>query len=74
MAVSEREYDITDKRVIQGQLASPLATPLEYVDTAKMRTRLAAFNAALYTTAYLNTLTKNDLVYATRLADDAAGI
>lgn len=32
-----------------------------------MRTRLAAINGTLYTTAYLNQMTYNDMVYALRL-------
>lgn len=74
MAVSEREFDITDKRVVQGTATNPLAAPLEYTSTSAMRTRLAAFNGSYYTTTQLNLMTKNDLEYALRLADDAGGI
>lgn len=42
--------------------------------TSSIRTRLAAFNGALYTTAYLDSLTFNDMVYALRLADAPATI
>lgn len=41
---------------------------------AAMRTRLAAINAGLYTAAYLNTMTVNDMVYAIRLNDNAGTI
>lgn len=36
---------------------------------ASMRTRLKAIDAGLYTDAYLNMMTYNDLVYAIRVAD-----
>lgn len=36
-----------------------------------LRTRLAAFNGTLYTTAKLNQMTKNDMVYALRIHDEA---
>jgi hypothetical protein len=50
-----------------------------YVDTdlsdiSAMRTRLAAINGALYTAAYLDKMTKNDMVYAIRLNDNPSTI
>lgn len=63
-----------DKRRAKGQLGTSLATAANYDSVAAMRTRLAAFNGAYYTAARLNSMTENDLVYAVRLADDAAGI
>lgn len=45
-----------------------------YSSVAGLRARLTAVNAGYYTAALLNRMTKNDLVYAVRQADDAAGI
>lgn len=39
---------------------------------ANMRTRLAAINGAVYTTARLDQMSANDMLYAIRLADDRA--
>ena len=39
-----------------------------------MRTRLAVISPGLYTAAYLNKMTYNDMVYAIRLADDPTSI
>jgi hypothetical protein len=50
------------------------ATPLNYNDITKLRTRLTAINGARYTSTYLDIMTKNDMVYALRTLDDAAGI
>lgn len=44
------------------------------INVGAMRARLAVLNAAYYTDARLNGMTKNDLVYAVRQLDDAAGI
>lgn len=41
---------------------------------ANMRARLTAINATSYTTARLNTMTTNDMLYAIRLADNPGGI
>lgn len=65
---------VVDKRQTQGAGTQPLATPANYASTSALRTRLAAINAGLYTAAYLNNMTKNDMIYAVRLNDDAAGI
>lgn len=45
-----------------------------YASVAGLRARLTAVNATYYTAARLESMTKNDMVYAVRLADDAAGI
>ena len=71
MADTEREGSLTLKNVVQGATVNGMATPLEYVDVTKLRTRLTAINGTYFTTAKLNTMTKNDMIYAVRLADDA---
>jgi len=51
-----------------------LATAANYADVNALRTRLAAINGSYYTAARLNSMTKNDMVYAVRLNDDATSI
>ncbi len=54
--------------------AAAVGDASNYASVAGLRARLAAINPTYYTAARLNTFTKNDLVYAVRLADDAVGI
>ena len=53
---------------------SVLGTPLNYFDITKLRARLNTINSTRYTSAYLDTITLNDMIYALRTLDDAAGI
>lgn len=76
MADLEREYPLgfVDKRRTQSNTTTGLATPANYADTGSLRSRLAAINAGYYTSARLNNMTKNDMIYAVRVNDDAAGV
>lgn len=65
---------VVDKRQTQGVLTQPIATPANYASISAMRTRLTAISATAYSAANLDLMTVNDMVYALRLADDAAGI
>lgn len=73
---TENKVGFTDKRRTPGSPSRPGtdSTTINYNDVAALRARLIALNAPYYTTARLDALTKNDMVYAVRLADDAAGI
>lgn len=51
-----------------------LSTPTNYYDVAGLRARLSAINGAYYTTARLNQMTKNDMIYAVRANDDPTTI
>lgn len=51
-----------------------LATPLNYTSHDAMRTRLAAISGTYYTTARLDQLSTNDMVYALRMHDDATSV
>lgn len=64
----------TDKRQTSGATTLPVATPANYASVSVMRIRLAAINGAYWTNTRLNSMTENDLTYALRLADDAAGV
>ncbi|HEY6022294.1 MAG TPA: hypothetical protein VIY48_21285 [Candidatus Paceibacterota bacterium] len=65
--------DVVDKRKVQGASTQPIATPANYASISAMRTRLLAIGG-VYTAAYLDVMTKNDMIYALRLSDDSAGI
>jgi hypothetical protein len=68
------DLGLTFRNETQGTNAALVATPANYASISAMKTRLAAINGTSYTTARLNTMTVNDLVYALRLNDDAGSI
>lgn len=63
-------------KAVAGQLgtASGLNTPVNYSSVGAMRTRLAAANGAYYTTARLDALSVNDMIWALRSIDDKTTI
>jgi len=70
---------LVDKRKVSsgaGSNASPISSTLYAAtrDIAALDAQLITFNAAYYTQARLDTMTRNDKIYALRLAYDAAGI
>lgn len=69
---TENVFGVVDKRRNnKGQNTSQLlATPANYADVAALRARLTAISATTFTPARLNSMTKNDMVYAVRLSDD----
>ena len=71
-------FGVTERRGSTNAQAksstTPMGTPLNYNDITKLRARLATLNAGRYTSAYLDTLTRNDMIYALRTLDDSAGI
>ena len=73
---TENVFGVVDKRRNnKGQnTAQLLTTPNNYDDVDSLRTRLTAISSTTFTTARLNGMTKNDMVYAVRLSDDATGI
>jgi hypothetical protein len=58
----------------QGGSGSQLNNASNYVSITAMRTRLAAANAAYYTSAKLDQMTVNDMVFALRNIDDPTTI
>jgi hypothetical protein len=75
MANLEREFPLgfKDKRHTQATTAT-VYTDANYADVSSLRARLATIDGTYYTSARLDKMTKNDMVYAVRLADDAAGV
>lgn len=61
-----------NKAKLPGDSAVGYATPGNYCNITAMRTRLAAIDGAYYTSARLDAMTTNDMIYAIRLTDDAA--
>jgi len=64
-------FGFVDKRAGRGTSASVVATPANYASVGALETRLLALGVAQ---ARINQMTENDMVYAVRLADDAAGV
>jgi hypothetical protein len=67
----DENIGVVDKRRGRGTNTSQLATPGNYVSVGTLETRLLAIG---YTQARINQMTWNDMVYAVRINDDAAGI
>lgn len=62
---------LVDKRVGRGRTGVQGQTEINNMTSISvMRTRLAALNAGYYTATRLNSMTRNDMVYALR---DTAG-
>lgn len=73
MDISEPEW--TDCRQGRGWSgASSVVEQNNYDNVTDMRTRLAVINGTYFTSARLDIMTKNDMVYALRQASDSAGI
>jgi len=66
--------NFTDKRHTSAVFSVPVGSPANYASVAAMKARLQAINSSYFTTARLNAMNENDLTYALRLADDAAGV
>lgn len=73
VTLGQGQLGFTDKRRVAGQQGVNVATPANFIGIANMRARLIAINAAYYTTARLDAMTENDMVFAIRSADEAAG-
>lgn len=70
-------YDFVNSRKAvagMGGTSSDLATVGNYASVFALRSRLAAANAAYYTTARLDSLTVNDMIFAVRNMDDPTSI
>ena len=69
---------VVDKRQVQTgptpPTTQPIATPANYASVSTLRTRLTAISATAYSAVNLDAMTVNDMIYALRLNDDAAGI
>lgn len=64
--------EFVHKAKAAGDSTMGYSTPANYDSITAMRTRLAAINGSYYTTAFLDAMTTNDMIYAIRLNDDAA--
>lgn len=67
----------TNKSNFNGGGTDATRSPIwdaDLLDVAALRARLTALDAGFYTAARLNTMTKNDMVYAVRVADLASTV
>lgn len=74
--VGQVSLNYVDKRLTQGNDGDLLGTKdtgSNYNTVENLRARLIAIGG-VYTATYVNSMTVNDMVYAVRLSDDAAGI
>jgi len=65
---------VVDKRLGRGTTTNPVTSDASMKDITAMRDRLTAINATTFTAARPDTMTENDMLYAIRMNDDAAGI
>lgn len=72
----DASFGTVDKRraVRAGNSANNYTTDANFADINAMRTRLAAAAPASYTTARLEQMTKNDMLFALRQLDEAGSI
>jgi hypothetical protein len=74
------EWGVVDKRLAANTYGSYAENAHDGTSTANakdvtaLRTRLAAISATTYTEAVLDKMTVNDMLYALRVNDEAAGI
>jgi hypothetical protein len=68
-------WKLVDKRHTINETSTPAAATFNTntEDVYTMRTRLLAIGG-IYTNAYLDKMTRNDMLYAIRLNDELAGI
>lgn len=68
-------WGLVDKRHAYNETNTPMSATFNTntEDVYTMRTRLLAIGG-IYTNAYLDKMTRNDMIYAIRLNDEAASI
>ena len=73
---NEHVQGFVDKRRVRGEAGVTVLSNSanNYDNVTDLRTRLTAISGTTYTAARLDAMSKNDMVYALRVADDAAGI
>jgi hypothetical protein len=79
MAVAETEHimGVTDKRqAVTNTGATPgtFDSSVNYNNVENLRARLNTIDSTYFSSTMLDRMTKNDMVYALRLADDSAGV
>lgn len=68
------DLSLTFRNETQGTNAALVATPANYASIAALKARLTAISSTTWTTARMNQMTVNDLIYAVRLNDDPGTI
>lgn len=69
-------FGMVDKRraVRTGNAANNITTDANFADINALRTRLTAISATAYSATNLDKMTRNDMVSALRIADEAGSI
>lgn len=76
-AQTEDRMGFVDKRWTFASQSNAISTTSlggNMRDVGALRARLAAINGTFYTAAILNQMTMNDMIYAVRINDEAAGL
>lgn len=71
---NENSQGFVDKRRTATTTNAVVGTPANYDSVSALRTRLGTIDGTYFSSARLDQMTKNDMVYALRLADDSAGV
>ena len=75
-AQTESILGVIDKRGVHGSQSNPYSTTSvggNLRDIAALRARLTAISSSTYPAAVLNQMTRNDMIFAIRMNDEAAG-
>lgn len=68
------DTNFTNARKSTPGAGADITTPANYASITAMRARLTAISATTYSSANLDTMSVNDMVYALRVNDDASSI
>jgi hypothetical protein len=71
---TENVLGFVDKRRTPGAGSNQITTDANFIDVAALRARLTAVSATAYSASNLDKMTKNDMIFAIRQADELAGI
>lgn len=71
---AENTLGFVDKRRGRGVNGAQVTSPANFSSVSDLRAALTAANGTYFTSARLNSMTKNDMVYALRLASESGGI
>lgn len=68
------DLNFTNCRKITPGNGADITTPANYASVAAMRARLTAISGTTYSSANLDIMSVNDMIYALRVNDDATSI
>lgn len=68
------DLDFTNARKTTPGAGADITTPANYASITAMRARLTAISGTTYSSANLDVMSVNDMIYALRVNDDATSI